>query len=172
MRWFAQALVVAAFLGGAEAVAQTPATTPLSQIYACADQTDDAARLQCYDQAAAQLRAAEQTGQVLAVDREQVAALERESFGFQLPSLSSMLPNFNGAPQQIERVETQVERVLSLADGRHTFVLANGQSWTQIEPRSVSNVRAGDSIAIRRAALGSFMLSPEHGAAHRVRRSS
>lgn len=171
MRWLAQTLAAAAFLVGGEAAAQRPAT-PLSPIYACANQTDDAARLQCYDQAVTQLRAAEQTGQVLAVDREQVAALERESFGFQLPSLSSMLPNFNGAPQQIERVETQVERVLSLADGRHTFVLANGQSWTQIEPRSASNVRAGDTIAIRRATLGSFMLSPERGAAHRVRRSS
>lgn len=169
MRLVALSVTIIAICGSAAAQAP-PTSTPLSGVYACAGQTDDGARLRCYDEAVQRLQAAEASGNVVAVDREQVGALERQSFGLQLPALSSLLPRRGGEAQQIERVEALMTRVVSLPDGRHAFVLDNGQSWAQIEPRSASNVDAGDSISIRRASLGSFVLSPEHGAMHRVRR--
>jgi hypothetical protein len=152
-----------------EAAAPTPA--PLAAIYACASETDDAARLNCYDAAVGRMRDAQSSGDVVAIDRQQATTLERQSFGFPLASLSALLPRRNGERDGIQSIEAQVERVVALADGRHTFILSNGQHWTQIEPRDTRNVRAGDTIEIRRAALGSFMLSPGRGAAHRVRRA-
>jgi hypothetical protein len=166
------ALVTATWIGAAQA--QEPAAPPeaLTDVYACAATADDAARLACYDSAVGRLRAAEEEGRVVAVDREQVAILERDSFGFSLPSLGSLLPRRHDAspPAALERIELRIARITRRADGRHHIVMENGQTWAQIEPQSVSNLEVGDTITIRRASLGSFMLSPQHGAAHRVRR--
>lgn len=169
------AAVVAVWAGVARA--QTPPETPesLRQVYACADISEDAARLACFDQSIGRLRAAESAGQVVAVDRTQMQSIERDAFGFSLPSIANILTrrgndDANSESAAVERIEMEVARVSSRLDGRHSFVMTNGQVWTQVQPDSASNVRPGDSIAIRRAALGSYMLSPERGAAHRVRR--
>jgi hypothetical protein len=159
------------FLGASVAAAQTAAPTPevLDRVYQCASVTDDAQRLACYDGAIARLRTAESQGEIVAVDRQRAETVQRESFGFHLPNLASLLPS--AGDEDLERIETQVERVSSAGQGRYRFVLANGQNWAQAETRSVHNVRAGDTVTIRRAALGSYMLVSERGgAAHRVRR--
>jgi hypothetical protein len=166
-------LIVAALvsLGAPAASAQTPEATPelLDRVYQCAALTDDAGRLACYDGAVERLRSAERQGEIVAVDSQRAETVQRESFGFHLPNLTGLLPRANNAA--LEQVETQVERVLSIGQGRHRFVLANGQSWVQVESRGVGNVRAGDTVAVRRAALGSFMLvSSRGGPGHRVRR--
>lgn len=162
----------------AQAASAQPATSPaptpeaLTNAYRCTEVQDNTARLVCYDEAVGRLRQAETQGQIVALDRERVATLQRESFGFSLPNLTRMMPSLGGGDGTLERVETRVERIISRAYGRHSFVMSNGQTWTQVEPQSASNVRVGDTVAIRQAALGSFMLSPEHGAGHRVRREN
>lgn len=141
----------------------------LTDVYACAATTDNTARLACYDAAVGRLRSAEQEGRVVAVDREQVANLERDAFGFSLPSISGLLRGERNT-EAVANIDMQVERIARLGDGRSRFIMTNGQTWAQIEPQSTSNVRPGDTITIRRAALGSFVLSPVRGALHRVRR--
>jgi len=158
-------------LATSTAVAQSPNLTPevLDRVYQCTSVTNDAERLICYDSAITSLRSAEAQGEIVAVDRRRVEEVQRESFGFNLPNLSRLLPA--AGDTELENVETQVERVASAGEGRYRFILANGQRWTQAETRSVYNVRAGDTVTIRRAALGSYMLVSERGgAAHRVRR--
>lgn len=154
------------------AFAQNASPQALQQVYACASITGEAERLACYDAAVGSLQQAETQGRIVAVDREQVQELERDSFGFSLPSMSRIFSR-ESAPteERIERIELTVERITRYADGRHAFIMSNGQTWTQIEPQSVSNVDVGDNIAVRRASLGSYMLSPVRGRAHRVRRS-
>jgi len=181
-------LLAAGFaLVAAAAFAQTPAApTPdaVSQVYRCAEVTDDAQRLACYDSAVGRLRTAQQSGDVTVIDRAGVAEVERDSFGFSLPSLARLLP-FGGrdapqgaqqpgaaAPEPIrpDEQEFSVERVIDNGSGRNTFVMTNGQIWTQTEARR-SRVRNGDTVTIRRAALGSFVLIPQRGGeALRVRR--
>lgn len=153
--------------------AQTPAPTPqaLTDVYSCAQIQDDAQRLQCYDGAVGRLRQAETQGQVVAVDRAQAQEIERDSFGFHLPSLSRLLPNLEGGDDVIDNIEMTVARVRVSPTGYHTFEMENGQTWTQVEPENARNVRAGDVVTIRRAALGSFrLISSRGGAGHRVRR--
>jgi hypothetical protein len=157
------------------AQAQTPPPTPqaLTDVYTCAQVQDDAQRLQCYDGAVGRLRQAETQGQVVAVDRAQAQEIERDSFGFHLPSISRLLlPNLEGSDDAIDNVEMTVARVRVSPTGYHTFEMENGQVWTQVEPENARNVRTGDVVNIRRASLGSFrLISSRGGAGHRVRRA-
>lgn len=165
------AVAVAALIPAA--YAQTPAPTPraLTDVYGCAQVQDDAQRLQCYDAAVGRLRQAETQGQVVAVDRAQAAEIERDSFGFNLPSLSRLLPSLGGGDNQIDNVDMVVRSVRVSPLGFATFEMENGQIWVQVEPESARNVRAGDTVTLQRAALGSYRLSPSRGGGgHRVRR--
>jgi hypothetical protein len=166
------AVIVVLILAAAPAAAQTepdqPTPEALSGVYACAGIQTDAERLACYDAAVGRMRQAETEGQFVAVERAHVETMRRESFGFSLPSVGNL---FGRGDDEINRVELEIARVIGQADGRHVFVMSDGQRWVQIEPRRTGNVRPGDTVTIRRAALGSFMLVSERGgAAHRVRR--
>lgn len=175
------ACLSAALVCGALSVAWAqqppPIPTPqaLTDVYACAQQTDSAARLACYDAAVGRLQQAETQGQVVAIDRARTAEVRRESFGFNLPSFSRLFaqraPSGVAAEEEVREVDLQVQRVEARARGRYAFVMANGQTWVQVEPQRPYNVRPGDTVHIESASLGSFLLvSPRGGAGHRVRR--
>ncbi len=154
----------------------TPSPTPeaLSNAYRCAEVQDNAARLACYDEAVGRLREAETAGQIVALDREGVDGLQRDSFGFSLPNFARLIPGIGAGDNDgaaLERIEMQVDRIINLPYGRHNFVMSNGQTWAQTEAQATVNIRVGDTVTVRRAAMGSFLLSPARGgAAHRVHR--
>ncbi|WP_135212289.1 hypothetical protein [Vitreimonas flagellata] len=158
------------------AVAQTSrpeAPEILTDAFRCAEIEDDTQRLACYDSAVGRLRTAQTQGQIVTIDREQAESLDRESFGFSLPNLSRLLPGSNGERGGIEEIQAQVVDVSGASRERRRFVLSNGQSWDQVEAERAANVRVGDTVTIRQAALGTFMLtSSRGGAGHRVRRAS
>lgn len=162
---------------GVEVASAQPAAPPtpeaLAAAYRCAEVQEDGARLACYDAAVGRLRQAEAQGEIVAVDHAQAASIERDAFGFNLPSLARLIPRFGGDGErpEIATVQMQVERIVERANGRRIFIMSNGQAWAQIELESARNVRVGDTIWVRRAALGSFMLvGSRGGAGHRVRR--
>lgn len=174
MRYVMAALVILCSASTTAHAQDQQAQSPeaLAGVYACAGLADDAERLACYDAAVGRMRQAETEGQFVAVDRQQAESMRRESFGFSLPSITNVFRGGDGGGE-LDRVELQVDRILTRSDGRHIFVMADGQRWVQIEPRRTSNVRSGDTVTVRRAALGSFMLVSERGgAAHRVRREN
>lgn len=170
----AMSAVAAVWTTALPAVAQDAATTPqaLEAVYACANQTDQAARLACYDSAVAALRGAQTSGEMVAIDRGDVARMQRDSFGFNLPSIANLIPQVGHDDNVVDRVEATVARMSTGASGRTTFRMQDGQVWTQIDPERVYNVREGDTVTIRRASIGSFMISsPRGGAGIRVRRA-
>jgi hypothetical protein len=164
------------------ALAQAPSAAPqspevLQQVYACAEITEDAARLACFDRAVGGLRTAQSEGQFAAVDRAAVQQVEREAFGFSLPSLPRLaFPDFGSGqrnPDQgsVEEMVMTIERVSTRGDGNAVFVMSNGQRWVQVTPERTNRVRPGGTVTIRRAMMGSFLMSVEAGGpAHRVRR--
>lgn len=81
----------AAFAGAvalhAPASAQDAPANPLAAVIACGQITDDAERLACFDREVATIESATQTGELVAVDRAAVREIERDAFGFNLPSL-------------------------------------------------------------------------------------
>lgn len=159
----------------ASAAAQETDPTPevLDQVYACANIADEAQRLSCYDQAVGRLREAQTSGNLVAVDREQAREIERDAFGFSLPSLPRIFGrdrNEDGA-EQVAAMQLQIASVVRRRNGPAVFTMSNGQVWVQIDDENARNAREGGAVTIRRASMGSYLMSVEAGGpAIRVRR--
>ncbi|MDX2234393.1 MAG: hypothetical protein NW200_07830 [Hyphomonadaceae bacterium] len=175
---FAPAIAAGLWLGAAQAqpAGQLPQPEVLTKVYACADIADATARLACFDAAVTQLKTAETQGEFTAVDAAGVRRIEREAFGFALPSLPRLaMPRLGGGggggePEVIENVSAKVARLGSFA-GKPSVILDNGQTWISIDTNTNRNIREGAEVNVRRAALGSFLMSAKKGgAALRVRR--
>jgi hypothetical protein len=167
-------LVATIWLVAAPAALAQPSPAPeaLGKVYACVDIADDARRLACFDTSVGALQQAQQRGDLISVDRSQAQEVERESFGFRLPALSSLIPGGDREGGHAG-MEMTVARIVERGSGRRAFVMTNGQVWAHTEVQRGGIVRVGDSVTVRRAAMGSFLMSPSRGgAAHRVRRES
>ena len=162
------------------ALAQPPAPPSpqvIQQVYACADIADTTARLACYDAAVTAMKTAQTGGQFAAVDAAGVRRLEREAFGFSMPSLPRLgLPGFTRGSAEAalgptDEVAMTIRRV-GRSDGHRAFTMENGQVWLAIEDMA-DNPRAkpGAAVEIRRASMGSYLMSFGGGAALRVRRA-
>lgn len=168
----------------APAAAQETAPTPgvLDQVYACANLADEAERLACYDTAVGRLREAQTSGSLVAVDRAQAAELDRDAFGFSLPSLSRIFGGGGdrGGPsasreasgfEAIDEMQLTIASVRRTRYGPATFTMTNGMVWVQIDDEVARNAREGGTVTVRRAAIGSFLMSVDAGGpAIRVRR--
>lgn len=174
MRVVIASLCFFAIAGAASAQEQPAQPQVLDQVYACAQIQDQAQRLACYDGAVGRLREAQRTGDLVAVDRGQAETIQREGFGFSLPSLPRLFGRTErGELQQVEEVSAAITRVQRRGDGTVSFTLDNGQTWTQIDNESGRNVRDGGRVTIRRASFGSFLMHVDAGGpALRVRRVS
>ena len=172
MRYWLALILVALGCGVASAEPDRGATPEaLTAVYQCATVTTESERLACYDAAVRQLREAESQGDVVAVDRQQADSVRRESFGLSLPGLVNIFQGSGRHFEPIDNVQMEVANVGNAAGGRSRFVMANGQTWVQVDAQDARNVRAGDTITIHRGAFGSYFLTPSRGGqGHRVRR--
>ncbi|MGB3627223.1 MAG: hypothetical protein WA989_15430 [Henriciella sp.] len=145
-----------------------------TRVYACIDVADDLERLACYDAAVGRLKAAEETGDVVTVTREQVEEVKRDSFGFSLPSLPKLvMPKLGGDDDsEIKEMTIAVDRISRGGDGKFIVYLENGQVWQQIESKKVyySAKRGVENVTIKSAALGSFRMQFDDGVPFRARR--
>ncbi|HVK80292.1 MAG TPA: hypothetical protein VM915_06745 [Verrucomicrobiae bacterium] len=163
----------AAPYGSAHAQSNAAPQDLRARVRVCASLPDGAARLQCYDQLGAEVEQTPADAWAVTLDRERVETLQREAFGFNMPNLSRLIPDLGGNSDDVESVDMQVARVIDHGNGRFSFVMENGQRWTQTEPQRTFNVRAGDTVSIRRGALTSYILNSSRGGPpHRVRRES
>lgn len=149
-------LALAATFAALPALAQAPAPSQasLERLAACRAQTDATARLACYDQTVSGLLAAEKAGDLIVVDKETVTKAQRESFGLNLPSLS-----FGQKREAIEQVESTLREARKTPSGWR-FVLEDGARWQQVDGEALPlPPRVGAKVTVRRASLGSYMLS-------------
>ena len=161
----------AAFSGAASAQQAAPAERPevLSRLVGCRSVTAPEARLACYDAAAGALDTAQRQGEVVVVDRAQVTAARRQLFSFELPTIS--LFEQGPAPERIDSVETTLTRAALGGEGKWVFVLSDGSTWRQLDSDRVTfQNEAGQAVRVRRATLGSYLLTIGHSRAVRVRR--
>ena len=166
----ALAAVAAAAIAGPAAAQTSPARPEiLNQLVSCRGLTDSAARLACYDRATEALDSAERQGEVVVVDRAQVTAARRQMFGFQLPTITLFEQGERAEP--IGEIETTLTRAGMSGEGRWVFTLADGSVWRQIDTERVSfRNQAGEPVRVRRAAMGSYLLTAGRSRAVRVRR--
>lgn len=163
------ALISAMTLSGqtAELPQQRPET--LQRLVACRAMTDNAARLACYDAAAGALDTAERQGDLVVIDRAQANETRRQLFGFELPTVSHLFRGGDGA--DLQAIETTLQSASQAGEGKWVFRLADGGVWRQIDSEPVNfRNRAGQEVRVRRASLGSFLLTVGGSRAVRVRR--
>jgi hypothetical protein len=172
-------LAVAGFLAAALAAAPLAAAPAppkgegraqaLQRLIDCRKLTDNTARLACFDEAAAAMDQAESKGDIVVVDREQARKVRRQAFGFTLPSLS--LFERGEKPEEINNMEGKIAAARQNNAGKWVIRLEDGATWAQVDTNELPNApKAGDTVTIRKASLGSYMLSLGHHIAFRARR--
>jgi hypothetical protein len=73
------------------------------------------------------------------------------------------------APAPAKPVSARITEVSRILNDRFAITLDNGQVWTQLERDLSAEVHAGDTVQIRPALLGSWMLETRGGVRTRVR---
>ncbi|ABI78491.1 conserved hypothetical protein [Hyphomonas neptunium ATCC 15444] len=139
----------------------------LDAVLACRVIEDPAERVGCYDAAVGRLEQAQAQGDVKVITRAEVEKVQRESFGFRIPSL----PSFGGGKSddaELERV-TEAVKYVSSSGGRLRVTLEGGSVWQQIDDKNI-RARNPESAEIYQAALGSYKMKIDGGLAFRVRR--
>lgn len=152
------ACLILAAAAGAEAkekAAQSPLVEALTR---CRAQTDDAARLRCYDAAAGALTTAAARGDVVVVDQQDLKKARRSLFGFSLPKL----PFFGGdrsADEPTDELTAAVKSARPLGNGKWQVRLEDGALWETTEGSSfINDPKPGNSVLIKRGTLGGYMM--------------
>jgi hypothetical protein len=124
----------------------------------CRKVIDSAERLACYDAAAARFDEAEQSGQVVVVDRAQMREVRRQVFGFNVPSISMFTRGEK--EEEVNNLSATVASARQNAYGKWILTLEGGAVWAQTDSQElVRRPRAGSKVEIRRASLGSFFMN-------------
>lgn len=133
--------------------------------HACANIVDAQQRLACYDTAFPPVSGARTDPADLALQRE--AALR--DFGLNKAQLREAEPELMQvlAP---DRIQAKVVHVRENGDGRRTVTLDNHQMWLLTEATSKGWLDSGDTVTVKEAAFGSYMLLTPSGIGLRARR--
>jgi len=141
----------------------------LQQLIDCRKLTDNTARLACYDQAAASLDQAEAKGDIVVVNREQARKVRRQAFGFSLPSIS--LFERGEKPEEVAQAEDKVVSARKLLTGKWELKLESGATWVQVDLTELPlDPKPGQTVRIKKAAMGSFMMTVGNQRAVKVHR--
>jgi nucleoside phosphorylase len=163
------AALAAASTLSAQAVPPQDRPETLERLMACRGIADNTARLACFDTAAGALDTAQRQGDLVVIDRAGVAETRRQLFGFEMPSLPRLFGP-EGAVE-IESIESTLQSASLVGEGRWVFRLADGSVWRQIDSERVRfENRPGQAVRVRKASLGSFLLTVDDSRAVRVRR--
>lgn len=142
----------------------------LDKLANCREISADAERLACFDDAASALEQAEAKGDVVVIDREQARQVRKQAFGFSLPSLS--LLERGEKQEELDTLETTITSARQDPTGKWILRLENGSTWTQVDVNNPSRTpKAGLPVRIRKASMGSFLLSVDGTRAFRARRT-
>jgi hypothetical protein len=154
-------------------------SNPMDAIYACTSEAEDTRRLICFDEAVAAMRAKEDAGLFQTVDVAEIKQIEREAFGFSMPSLPSLFRRTDDPvePAAGDKELTEIVSAVRTAriedfTGKLIVTLENGQTWEQIDSSRVraSAARNAKEAIIRKATFGSFLMTIDGSRAIRVRR--
>lgn len=153
----AAAGLACSILAGA-ALAEAPFRAPAVQSVLDCRKIDDATqRLACYDKAVSVMQTAEDTGDLVSVDRQQRTAARHQAFGLTLPTLSFL--DRGEKPEEVDHITAKVVSAWQVAYGKWVVRLDDGAVWRQIDDNVLDHpVHAGSVAEIRRGVLGSFTI--------------
>lgn len=168
---FAAALAVLPTVAAAQSNDDAPARPELFEaLVRCRAIADDAARLECFDAAAANLQQAQERRDLVVVDRQQVRENRRRLFGLPLPNLGGV---FGGDDEdEIDSIESTVASASQIDMGRWVVRLEDGSTWVQTDNEIIAGrPRPGQPVRVNRAAMGTYMMRVNNQPGVRVRRS-
>jgi len=163
----------------------TASQSLLAVVRSCSAQTDDVARLQCYDRGVAQLKEVADSRDTdprcpkldsddTQVSQKSTSAAQPASTGptktanatdqFGLTS-GQVLRNQSGEGQGkvVKRLSAQIVTLSHKSGGNLILQLDNGQVWEQTEDGPDLHIGPGDAVKIDRGLLGAFWLSGASG---------
>lgn len=140
----------------------------LSGVVSCRTISEQTARLNCYDNAAAALARQMQTGEIVAVGRDDIRKTRRALFGLTLPSLNIF--GGEGDEPEVKQIEATISSVKDLGYGKWLLSLDSGAKWQTSEALIRQEPRPGQKIVIKRGTLGGYMLTVNNGKAARAMR--
>lgn len=147
-------LSVTALIVAMPQIATAQSSAPLSDLYACERVTDKDDQLACFRAETAKLRAADTSGEIVALEKESLEEIKQAE-----------VKKAEVKKEKETKEKAQKERTLAIrstktygANGYVRFTLENGEVWQQIEAGRVRLGKAEtDTLVIKKAALGSFL---------------
>lgn len=170
---FAVALLVLGSLPIAGASAAEPERpAQFKRVVECRAIAEQAQRLACYDREVAQLEAAEASKELVVVDRNQIRQTRRTLFGLSLPNLGVFGGDKDDKEEEgVSRLETTIAGVQQMPDGKWLLTLQEGGTWAQTDSRELPiEPRVGHPISVRKASLGSYLVSVRNQGSIRMKR--
>ncbi len=165
-------------LAGLAILAAAPATALAAQpaqpdviaaLKACRAITGETERLACYDRAAESVTKAQESGEVIIIDRQAARAARKQAFGLDLSALSILDRKEDKA--ETEQIEAVIKTARTDAEGRLVMTLEDGAVWRQIDGMALGKPpKTGSNVSIRKASMGSYFMKVENQPAIRVRR--
>ncbi len=154
---FAGVGLLFASLGPGAATQAAPARAAAVQaLYDCKKLAGEAAQLECYANATDGLEKAEQSGQIVIVDKELIRAKRKEGFGLKMPTLTFG----NETRKDVEPVGLmtfEIDHTSRNGDGMMTFVTTSGAVWHETDNRDLPDDPAkGSKLVVRRGSFGSY----------------
>lgn len=146
-----------------------PAPPPkvLTDLLACRQIADPAARLACYDAQTTALATATERSDIVVADRQQVEQTRRGLFGYAVGE--SPLLAVDGA--EVKRLDTKVTSARRSRDGGWIITMAEGGTWEQVDSKPLAlSPKPGQKAAITKGSLGSYFVSIDGQAAIKMRR--
>lgn len=141
----------------------------VTDVTACRTIAEPSQRLKCFDSAVATLEDAQESNELVILDKLTIKETRRGLFGFKLPSLN-VFARSDVAEAEIEQIEGRLKSAERDGFGMYRFVLEDGAVWQQTDGRVRPGTKAGSPVVIRQAALGSFIMKINNQPGIRVKR--
>jgi hypothetical protein len=167
----ALAVVGMALAGPVAAKTQPLAAAPPPKIFVdviqCRTITDNAERLACFDRSVGTLATAQANKEVYVADKEAMREARKGLFGFNLPNLKIF--SDDDMEKDVSSIESTIVAAVPSQKG-YIFTLKDGARWMQTDGAYMDRPKAGSTIVIKRAALGSYFGSINKNPGVRIER--
>ena len=131
-----------------------PPPAVVQSLLSCRALSDSAARLACYDKAAASVAQAIDTKELVLIDKAKATQVKRSLFGYSAPDFAGLLGG-----GEIKQIEGVITSAFQNGEGGWTVKLADGSAWTQNDDTPIAlPPRRGDKVTIKRGTLNSYFL--------------
>jgi hypothetical protein len=134
-------------------LAAAPPPKIFQDMVQCRAIADNAQRLACFDRSVGALATAQANRDLYIADKDAVREARRGLFGLSLPKLRIF------GDEDMEKDVDHIDAVIAAASAGqkgYVFTLADGARWAQTDGAYMDKPKAGATIRIRRAALGSY----------------